>query len=158
MSFGSKSVTPTPARQSTAAVRAPRRWGALIISIVTTATSPWLFRARAAKARPRSRERGQPALRLKRSNKFRQRRKYGSESTSIRIQTRIQQALALTLVRKARFQQAAHRRPQSETGAEGPLRQRRRFADRDRPRREPAADHHLHVAAGHHHRAQRRGD
>src|SRR5215475_7490956 len=136
---GSKSVSPTPARRSFAAACAPRRWGGLIVSAATTAILPWLFRARTAKARPRRQLRGQPKRRLSRLNKFRQRRKYGSESTSIRIQTRIQQALALTLVRKARFQQAAHRRPQSETGAEGPLRQRRRFADRDRPRRDPAA-------------------
>ena len=40
---------------TTAAACAPRRWGAPIASAVTTATSPWSSRARAARARPRRR-------------------------------------------------------------------------------------------------------
>ena len=78
----------------------------------------------------------------------------GSESSSARIPARLQQDLALALVRRQGLREAAARGPEAARHAEEALRARRRLEDRDRARGQQAEDRHLHLAPGHHHRPQ----
>ena len=78
----------------------------------------------------------------------------GQKVHPTRIPARLQQDLAVALVRRQGLREAAARRHQAARHAEDALHARRRLEDRDRARREQAEDRHLHLAAGDHHRAQ----
>src|SRR4029079_3515621 len=60
---------------------------------------------------------------------------YGSESTSARVPTRVQQDVALAWVRGQGRLEAASRRSEATRHAQGAIRARRRVEDRDRARR-----------------------
>src|ERR1044071_10119860 len=93
------------ARQSFAAACDLLRWAALIASVAGKATSPLRWR------------------RGKKNN-------YGSESSSVWIQARIQSRLAFELDSQARLRRLAARRPQAQKRVEGQVRGRGRFAHR----------------------------
>ncbi len=99
-------------------------------------------------ARVASRRRAKSGARTARTARRRRRRPNdGTKSSSARIPARLQQDVALAVVRRSRLREAAARGSEAARQAEGALRARRRLEDRDRARREQAEDRHLHVAA-----------
>ena len=107
---------------------------------------------RSAAKTPRRRRRGVASA--KKTAAKTERLNYGTESSSARIPARVQQDLALALVRGPRLREAAARGSEAARQAQGAVRPRRRLEDRDRARGQQAEDRHLHLAAGHHHRPQ----
>ena len=72
---------------------------------------------------------------------------YGTESPSDRLPARLQQDLAVALVRRQGLREAAARRHQAARHAQDAVHARRGLEDRDRARREQAEDRHLHLAS-----------
>ena len=111
-------------------------------------------RRRRGRRRAAARRRRRPPRQQRRATSERQRYDDGSESSSVRVSARLQQDVALALVRRQGLRQAAPRGPEAARHAEGAVPARRRVEDRDRARRQQAEDRHLHLAPRHHHRPQ----
>ena len=71
----------------------------------------------------------------------------GPESSPVRVPARVQQDVALAVVRRPRLREAAARGPRAARRPEEALRARRRLEDRDRAGGQQAEDRHPHLAA-----------
>ena len=78
---------------------------------------------------------------------FRRGEARGSESSPVRIPARLQQDLAVAVVRRPRLREAAARGPGAQERPEEAVRARGRLEDRDRARGQQAEDRHPHLAA-----------
>ena len=84
--------------------------------------------------------------------------KHGTESSSVRIPAGLQQAWRSRWFAKQDYAKLLQEDLELKAALRDRLKARRRQLDRSRPSRQQAARHHPHLASGHHHRTQGRGN